>query len=38
MDLVRCLDETSGGSWEKFLTDWVFNIGDYVDQTIDWLD
>ncbi len=38
MDLVRCLDETSGGSWERFLTDWVFNIGDYVDQTIDWLD
>ena len=38
MDLVRCLDETSGGSWEKFLTDWVFNIGDYVNQTIDWLD
>ncbi|MDO5324341.1 MAG: hypothetical protein Q4G06_09995 [Clostridia bacterium] len=38
MDLVRCLDETSGKSWEKFLTDWVFNIGDYVDQTIDWLD
>ena len=38
MDLVRCLDETSGGSWEKFLTDWMFNIGDYVDQTIDWLD
>ena len=38
MDLVHCLDETSGGSWERFLTDWVFNIGDYVDQTIDWLD
>ncbi len=38
MDLVRCLDETSGKSWEKFLTDWVFNIGDYVDQSIDWLD
>ena len=38
MDLVRCLDEASGGSWEKFLTDWVFNVGDYVNQTIDWLD
>ena len=38
MDLVRCLDETSGKSWERFLTDWVFNVGDYVDQTIDWLD
>ena len=38
MDLVRCLNEVSGGSWEKFLTDWVFNVGDYVNQTIDWLD
>ena len=38
MDLVDALDEASGGSWEAFLTDWVFNIGDYVNQTIDWLD
>lgn len=38
MDLVYALDEASGKSWEAFLTDWVFNIGDYVDQSIDWLD
>ena len=38
MDLVGALDEASGGSWEAFLTDWVFNIGDYVNQNIDWLD
>jgi len=38
MDLVAAMDEASGASWEKFLTDWVFNIGDYVNQTIDWLD
>lgn len=38
MDLVDALDEASGGSWEKFLTDWVFNVGDYVNQSIDWLD
>ena len=38
MDLVRALDEASGKSWEKFLTDWVFNIGDYVNQDIFWLD
>ena len=38
MDLVDALDEASGGSWEKFLTDWLFNIGDYVNQQIDWLD
>ncbi len=38
MDLVDALDAASGESWEKFLTDWVFNVGDYVNQTIDWLD
>lgn len=38
MDLVHALDEASGKSWEKFLTDWVFNVGDYVNQDIYWLD
>lgn len=38
MDLVHCMDEASGGDWEAFLTDWVFNVGDYVNQTIDWLE
>lgn len=38
MDLVDALDAASSKSWEKFLTDWVFNIGDYVNQSIDWLD
>lgn len=38
MDLVNALDAASGASWEKFLTDWVFNVGDYVEQDIDWLD
>lgn len=38
MDLVDALDEASSGSWEKFLTDWVYNVGDYVNQEIDWLD
>ena len=38
MDLVHALDEASGKSWEAFLTDWVFNIGDYVQQDIYWLD
>ena len=37
MMLVEALDATSG-SWEAFLTDWVYNIGDYVNQDIDWLD
>lgn len=38
MDLVEAMDAASGGSWEKFLTDWVFNIDQYVNQSIDWLD
>lgn len=38
MDLVSSLDAASGESWEAFLTDWVYNIGDYVNQEIDWLD
>ena len=37
MDLVHCMDEATGGSWEDFLTDWAFNVGEYVNQTIDWL-
>ncbi len=38
LELVAALDSASGGDWEDFLTDWVFNVGDYVNQTIDWLD
>ena len=37
MDFVHCMDAASGRSWEDFLTDWVFNVGDYVNQSIDWL-
>lgn len=37
MELVRALDAATGGNWEDFLTDWVFNVGDYVEQQIDWL-
>ena len=38
MDLVHCLDGASGRSWEAFLTDWAFHVGDYVNQTIDWFE
>ena len=38
MDLVRAMDEATGGDWEDFLTDWVFNVGDYVEQQIDFYD
>lgn len=43
MDFVRCMDEASGyesadRSWEDFLTDWVFNVGEYVNQSIDWFE
>lgn len=36
-DFVDCMDAASGRSWRDFLTDWVFNVGDYVNQPIDWL-
>lgn len=38
MDLVAAMDAADGGSWEAFLTDWVFNVGDYANQTIDWFE
>ena len=38
MELVEAFDAVTGGSWENFLTDWVFNVGDYVDQTIVWFE
>ena len=38
MDFVRAMDAASGGDWEAFLTDWVFNVGEYVNQTIDWFE
>ncbi len=38
MDFVAALNQASGGDWEKYLTDLVFNIGEYVNQTIDWFE
>lgn len=35
MDFVQALDEATGGDWETFLTDWLFNVGDYIDQQIE---
>ena len=36
MDFVRALDSATGGSWEDFLTDWVFNVDKYTEQTMFW--
>ena len=36
MDFVRALDSATGGSWEDFLTDWVFNVDKYKEQTMFW--
>ena len=38
IDLADALEEASGKSWEAFLTDWLFNVDEYVNQSIDWLD
>ena len=36
MDFVAALDAATGESWEAFLTDWLFNVDDYADQTMFW--
>ena len=36
MEFVRALDAASGRSWEDFLTDWLFNVGDYANQIMAW--
>ena len=35
-DLPKAFDEATGGDWEAFITDWLFNVDDYIDQQIDW--
>lgn len=35
-EFVSALDAASGESWEAFLTDWLFNVGDYVQQDMTW--
>lgn len=35
-EFVAALDAASGESWEAFLTDWLFNVGDYVQQDMTW--
>ena len=36
LDLAGAFDEAAGGSWEKFLTDWLFGVEDYLDQRVEW--
>ncbi len=39
-DFVDALDDASGGDWEEFLTDWLFNVADYYVEsyTLDWVE
>ena len=39
-DLVSAFDDASGGDWEAFLTDWLFNVAEYYveDYTLDSID
>lgn len=32
-DLVYALNDASGGDWEAFLTDWLFNISEYYQES-----
>ena len=38
MDFVAALDAATGKSWKDFLTDWLFNVGEYVNQDMDWFE
>ena len=35
-DLVDAMNAATGGDWEAFLTDWLFNVDDYVDQQLEY--
>ena len=37
-EFVAAMDAATGESWEAFLTDWLFNVGDYVQQDMTWYD
>ena len=34
-DLVAAFDSVTGGDWEDFITEWLFNVDEYIDQQID---
>ena len=34
-DFVAAFDEVTGGSWEDFITEWLFNVDEYVGHGID---
>lgn len=34
-DFVAAFDSVTGGSWEDFITEWLFNVDDYVSHGID---
>lgn len=34
-DFVDAFDSVTGGDWEDFITEWLFNVDDYIDQQID---
>ena len=38
LEFVQAMDDATGRSWEDFLTDWLFNVGDYVQQDMDWFE
>lgn len=34
-DLVAAFDSVTGGSWEDFITEWLFNVDEYIGQQIE---
>jgi hypothetical protein len=35
-EFVAAMDAATGETWEAFLTDWLFNVSDYVQQDMSW--
>ena len=36
LDLARAFDEAAGGSWEPYLTGWLFGVEEYLQQRVEW--
>ena len=36
LDFAEAFHRATGGDWEDFLTEWLFNVDDYIEQQVDW--
>ena len=36
LDFAEAFHRATGGDWEDFLTEWLFNVDDYIEQQVEW--